>query len=163
MLIRNRARSKCESRRRGAVIVEFALVAPVFLILITGIIELGRAIVVQQLLTNVSRDGARIAGYDSTTSTSTVTTAVDSYLANVGVSGATTTVSPNPPSLASDGQSVTVTVSGSPDDGSGMPPSTGRVVPGTRCSAIATTWTRVTIPVPPDRPVTTGMVPARAA
>ena len=111
MLIRNRARSKCESRRRGAVIVEFALVAPVFLILITGIIELGRAIVVQQLLTNASREGARIAGYDSTTSTSTVTTAVDSYLANVGVSGATTTVSPNPPSLASDGQSVTVTVS----------------------------------------------------
>jgi Flp pilus assembly protein TadG len=100
-----------ESRRRGAAIVEFAVVAPVFLILITGIIELGRGIVVQQLLTNASREGARIGGYDSTTSASTVTTAVNNYLSNVGISGATTTVSPNPPSLASDGQSVTVTVS----------------------------------------------------
>ena len=111
MLKRNRARSKTESRRRGAAMVEFALVAPVFLILITGIIELGRAVVVQQLLTNASREGARIGGYNSTTSTSTVTTAVNSYLTNVGISGAATTVSPNPPSLASGGQSVTVTVS----------------------------------------------------
>ena len=111
MLIRNRTGSHYKSRRRGAAIVEFALVAPVFLILITGVVELGRGIVVQQLLTNASREGARIGGYDTTTSTSTVTTAVNSYLTNVGISGATTTVSPNPPSLASDGQSVSVTVS----------------------------------------------------
>jgi Flp pilus assembly protein TadG len=91
--------------------VEFAVVAPVFLILITGIIELGRAIVVQQLLTNASREGARIGGYDTTNSTSTVTTAVNSYLSNVRISGATTTVSPNPLSSAKDGDSVSVTVS----------------------------------------------------
>lgn len=111
MLVRNCIRSKGKSCRRGAAMVEFAVVAPVFLILITGIIELGRAIVVQQLLTNASREGARIGGYDSTTSTSTVATAVNSYLTNVGISGATTTVSPDPPSLASNGQPVTVTVS----------------------------------------------------
>src|SRR5258708_32314244 len=111
MFIRNRDRSKRETRCRGAATVEFAIVAPVFLIMITGIMELGRAIVVQQLLTNASREGARIGGYDTTTSTSTVTTAVNSYLSNVGISGATTVVTPNPPSLASDGQSVTVMVS----------------------------------------------------
>lgn len=111
MLIRNRNRSKCEPRRRGAAMVEFAVVAPVFLILITGIIELGRAIVVQQLLTNASREGARIGGYDTTMSTSTVTTAVNSYLSNVRISGATTTISPNPLSSAKDGDSVSVTVS----------------------------------------------------
>lgn len=111
MLIRNRVRSHRKPRRRGAAIVEFAIVAPVFLILITGIVELGRGIVVQQLLTNASREGARIGGYDTTMSTATVTSAVNSYLFNVGISGATTTVSPNPPSLASDGQSVSVTVS----------------------------------------------------
>ena len=74
MVIRNRARSKKDSRRRGAAMVEFALIAPVFLILVTGIVELGRGIVVQQLLTNASRQGARIGGYDTTMSTSTVTT-----------------------------------------------------------------------------------------
>ncbi|HEY2250279.1 MAG TPA: TadE family protein, partial [Planctomycetaceae bacterium] len=94
MLIRNHDRSKCEPRRRGAATVEFAIVAPIFLIMITGVIELGRAIVVQQLLTNASREGARVGGYDTTTSTSTVTTSVNSYLSNVGISGATTTVSP---------------------------------------------------------------------
>ena len=91
--------------------VEFAVVAPVFLIMITGIMELGRAIVVQQLLTNASREGARIGGYDTTTTTSTVTTAVNSYLSNVGISGATTVVSPNALSTAKDGDSVSVTVS----------------------------------------------------
>lgn len=111
MLIRNRNTSKCESRRRGAAMVEFAVVAPVFLILITGIIELGRAIVVQQLLTNASREGARIGSYDTTNSSSTVTTAVNSYLSNVGISGATTTITPGTLSSAKDGDSVSVKVS----------------------------------------------------
>src|SRR5579872_6378435 len=111
MLMKSRCRSKSAPLRRGAATVEFAVVAPVFLIMIIGIMELGRGIVVQQLLTNASREGARIGGYDSTTSASTVTTAVNSYLSNVGISSATTTVSPDPPSLASDGQSVSVTVS----------------------------------------------------
>lgn len=97
--------------RKGAALVEFALVAPIFLILIAGVIELGRAIIVQQLLTNASREGARVAGYDSTTQTSTVSSAVSNYLSTVSISSATTTVSPNPPSLAADGQSVSVTVS----------------------------------------------------
>jgi len=111
MLMRNRNRSQSESRRRGAAMVEFAVVAPVFLIMVVGILELGRAIVVQQLLTNASREGARIGGYDTTTSTSTVTTAVNSYLSNLGISGATTTVSPNTLSTLQDGNSVSVTVS----------------------------------------------------
>lgn len=97
--------------RRGAAIVEFALIAPLFLSIIAGIIELGRAIEVVQLLTNASREGARVGSFDSTKQSSTITTAVNAYLSNVGISGATTTVSPNPPSAASNGQSITVTVS----------------------------------------------------
>ncbi len=111
MLMRNRCRSKQASRRHGAATVEFAVVAPVFLIMIIGVMEVGRGIVVQQLLTNASREGARIGSYDSTMTTSTVSTAVNSYLSNVGITGATTTVTPDPPSGASDGQSVSVTVS----------------------------------------------------
>ncbi len=106
----NGKRFKC-ALRRGTAVVEFAVVAPVFLILIVGTIEVGRAMVVVQLLTNASREGARVAGYDTTMSTSTVTNAVNTYLSGVGISNATTTVSPSPPSLAADGQSVSVTVS----------------------------------------------------
>lgn len=101
---------KKSSSRRGAAIVEFAVVVPVFLTLVAGTVELGRAIVVQQLLTNASREGARIAGYNTTLTTSTVTTAVNTYLSNDGITGATTTVSPSPASVAG-GQSISVTVS----------------------------------------------------
>jgi len=104
-------RSSNPTKRRGAAVVEFAFVAPLFLTLIAGTIELGQGIVLMQLLTNASRQGARVAGYDTTTSTSTVTTAVNNYLSNEGISGATTTVTPNPPSGASDGQQVSVSVS----------------------------------------------------
>jgi Flp pilus assembly protein TadG len=99
------------SLRRGAAVVEFAVVAPIFLTLIGGTIELGRAIVVVQHLTNASRGGARIAGYNTTTSSSTVTSAVNTYLTNEGISGATTTVSPSSLSSVADGTQVSVTVS----------------------------------------------------
>jgi Flp pilus assembly protein TadG len=96
--------------RRGTAVVEFALVAPLFLMIVIGVIEIGRATMVQELLTNASREGARVAGNDTTVLTSSVRTAVNNYLSGVGISDATTSVSPDPPSGASDGQSVTVTV-----------------------------------------------------
>src|SRR5690242_8871537 len=80
------------SWRRGAALVEFAVIAPIFLTMTGGMIELGRAIVVVQHLTNASREGARIAGYNTTTSASTVTSAVNTYLTNEGISGATTAI-----------------------------------------------------------------------
>jgi len=104
-------RSQKRPSRRGAAVVEFAIVAPVFLTLMVGTLEVSRALVVQQLLTNASREGARVGSYDTTTSTSTISSAVNTYLSNEGISGATTTVSPSPPSSAADGQSISVTVS----------------------------------------------------
>jgi Flp pilus assembly protein TadG len=96
-------------RRRGAAIVEFAVVAPIFFVLVLGIIEFGRMVMVQQIITNAAREGARIAVLSNAT-TSQVTTAVTNYLSAGGVTGATTTVNPDPPSTATYGSSVTVTV-----------------------------------------------------
>ena len=90
--------------------MEFAVVAPLFFLLILGMVEFGRMMMVQQVLTNASREGARIAVLDNTT-TADVTTAVDSYLSSGTISGATITISPDPPSTAGYGQPVTVTVS----------------------------------------------------
>jgi len=96
--------------RRAAAAVEFAVVAPVFLLLVFGMIEYGRMVMVYQVITNASREGARAAVLDGAT-TNSVTTAVNDYLTTGAVSGATVTVSPDPPSGAQNGDPVTVTVS----------------------------------------------------
>jgi Flp pilus assembly protein TadG len=72
-------------------------------------IEYGRCVLVQQMLTNASREGARRAVLDNAT-TADVTGVVSDYLARGSVTGATIVVSPDPPSTAGMGQPVTVTV-----------------------------------------------------
>ncbi len=93
--------------RRGAAVVEFAIVAPVLLLLVFGMIEYGRLIMVQQVLTNATREGARRAVLDGAT-TSAVTSVVTDYLSTSHISGAVITVTPNPPSNAAFGEPVTV-------------------------------------------------------
>lgn len=95
--------------RRGAAAVEFALVAPIFFVFVFGLIEFGRLVMVQQILTNAAREGCRVAILTTATTTSVKNT-VTNYLTSAGISGATPTVSPDPPSSATSGQSVTVTV-----------------------------------------------------
>ncbi len=66
---------------------------------------------VQQILTNASREGARLAVLDSQTALAAeVTTKVTTYLKNSGVSGATVTMNPAEPTSAAYGDPVTVTV-----------------------------------------------------
>jgi Flp pilus assembly protein TadG len=48
-------------RRRGTAAIEFAAVAPVLFILVIGVWEVGRLIQVHQILTNATREGARLA------------------------------------------------------------------------------------------------------
>src|SRR5262245_45607503 len=95
------------SCRFGASATEFAVVAPVFFLMIVGFIEFGRALMVQQVLVNASRVGARQAVTTSAT-TSTVQTAVQQYTAGVAVPGVSVSVSPNP-ATAAPGTTITVT------------------------------------------------------
>jgi len=114
-------RASRSRKRRGVAAVEFAIVAPFLILLLFGIIECGRAIMVQQVLTNASREGARRAILEATT-TSEVTTIVSDYLTNGSIAGATVTVSPTPLSSAGFGDPVTVTVSVPYDQVSWIPP-----------------------------------------
>jgi hypothetical protein len=50
--------------RRGAVAVEFAIVAPILLALVLGMIELGRAFEMKNMLEVAAREGARFASMD---------------------------------------------------------------------------------------------------
>ena len=84
--------------RDGAALVEMALVLPLFLMIVLGIMEFGRAMMVSNLLANASREGARLAVTTGTTNTD-VTTAVKSFLqtaigAKSGDIGVTITVTP---------------------------------------------------------------------
>jgi Flp pilus assembly protein TadG len=121
MIIENqnttRARRDCFGMRRsasrlrkGTAVVEFAVVAPIFFLFVMGMIEFGRMVMVEQVITNAAREGARVGVLDNSTS-STVTTAANKYLTSAGVSSATVTCSPDPPSSATYASPVSVTVS----------------------------------------------------
>ena len=101
-------RRRPPGQRRGVAAVEFAIVAPIFFLMVIGIIEIGRAMMVQQVLINAARVGARRAVMLSSDQQSVVD-AVKEYAAGVGVTGVATSVSPNP-ATATAGQPVTVNV-----------------------------------------------------
>ena len=111
--VRNRKLDKlCGSfrkQRRGAAVVEFAVVAPIFVLLVFGMIEFGRMVMVQQVITNASREGARRAVLDGA-ATQDVVDLINDYLASGSISSATVTVTPDPPGNAAFGEPVTVLV-----------------------------------------------------
>jgi Flp pilus assembly protein TadG len=101
--------TRTRTSRRGAAAAEFAIVAPLLFLLILGIVEFGRLMMVQQTLINAVREGARKATLPGTT-TSQVQSTVDTYLKNGGVNGADpASVSPDP-STAAAGDAMTVKV-----------------------------------------------------
>ena len=70
-------RQRCH--RTGSAAVEFALVAPLFTLLILGGIEVGRALQVQSALDNAVREGCRGYAASTTTLTSGYQTGTASY------------------------------------------------------------------------------------
>jgi len=91
----SRSPAICAKRRRdGATAVEFACVAPVFFLLILGMIELGRGIMVRHMLTNAARVGCRVAVLEGKAN-SDVSAAVNSTLKIVGISGDSVTITVN--------------------------------------------------------------------
>jgi Flp pilus assembly protein TadG len=77
--------------RRGVAIIEFALVAPIFFITVLGLVEIGRACMVTQLLTEAARRGCR-AGVIEGTSSSSIQQAASDFLTGVGINGETADV-----------------------------------------------------------------------
>jgi Flp pilus assembly protein TadG len=89
--------TKSQSRnknRRGTATVELALVLPLFFMVVLGIIEFGRAMMVSNVVTNAAREGARMAVIDGSTNTS-VQQAINAMLTQatgVSASSVTTTI-----------------------------------------------------------------------
>lgn len=96
-------RASRSDRRRGASAVEMALVTPLFLMLMFGITEFGRAMMVSKMVANAAREGARTAVLDGATNAE-VTSQVQAYMksamglpaSNVSVAISTSPAAGNP-------------------------------------------------------------------
>jgi Flp pilus assembly protein TadG len=98
--------------RRGAALVESAIVMPLVILLVFGVIEYGWMFLKSQEICNAARGGAR-AGIRFGANAGTVTSAVTTAMTNAGMSGSgyTVTLTPSDPTTLSPGQSLTVQVS----------------------------------------------------
>ena len=96
--------------RVGAAVVEFAVVGPLMIMLTMGMMEVGRAVMVKQLLVNASREGARMAILPSATSQNVIAQ-VQSQLAASSINGTTVTLTPSLLQNAPAGTPVTVAIS----------------------------------------------------
>jgi Flp pilus assembly protein TadG len=90
-------------------VVELAFTAPLLFLITFGMIDIGRAVMVQNLITNAARDGARAAALDGATAAE-IEASVVSFLNASSVPGATATISPNPLTSAGWGDPVSCTV-----------------------------------------------------
>jgi Flp pilus assembly protein TadG len=101
-------------RRRGATAAEFAVVAPLFFLIVLGFIELGRGLMIQHLMTNAARQGCRVAVIEGKT-TADINAAVLNVLGGQGIQGDAVSVQVNDAaanaSSANPGDEITVTVS----------------------------------------------------
>jgi len=92
---------------RGQSLVEFALTAPVFFLVVAGLIHFGMTMHAQQVITNASFIGARRAGQPSADA-GTVQTAVTNYCEQAGLDPSKLSVDTNMGTATSD---IQVTVS----------------------------------------------------
>jgi len=76
----------CPRRKRAAAIVEMAVVAPLVLTLLFGIIEFGWIFMVTQTLTSAAREGCRTAVLEGSTDTD-IYNRVDQVMQNAGITG----------------------------------------------------------------------------
>lgn len=97
---------------RGAAAVEFAIVLPLLVLVLFGIVEFSLMYNRQQALHAAAREGARVASIETSTQ-SAITAAVDGALSGTSFSSSRTiTISPNntQPCLNNVGNTVTVMV-----------------------------------------------------
>ena len=84
-------KSRRRGQRRGAAAVEFALVATVFFMFVFAIFEIGRLVMLQQIMGEACRQGARRAILENATETAVVDL-VKARLSANSVPGATVTI-----------------------------------------------------------------------
>jgi Flp pilus assembly protein TadG len=98
--------------RRGAALVEAAIVTPLVMLLVMGCVEYGWMMLKAQDISNAARRGAR-AGALAWSTSSDINTAVSAAMTQAGLdsSGYVVTITPSDPTTLSSGANLTVRVS----------------------------------------------------
>lgn len=104
MWIPCRRRRPTEDRRRAGAIVEFAVILPLLLMILFGIIEFGYVFMVRQSLQHAAREGARLASLQ--TSQAPYANVID----RINVIMAPTNVAIDPPAITQGPCQETVTI-----------------------------------------------------
>ena len=93
----------------GQAVVEFALLLPILVALVMGVLDMARAYSVLQMVSNAAREGARVAILPVSTN-AVITNAVETTLSDAGQTGCNA-AGENWGESGSEGSSTTVTVS----------------------------------------------------
>jgi Flp pilus assembly protein TadG len=83
--------AKAERTCRGQSLVEFTLVLPMFLLLLIGIAEFGRAWMTRNILTGASREAVRVAAIQG--NNASALSRANGILSSAGISGASVNIS----------------------------------------------------------------------
>ncbi len=96
-------------RARGQSLIEMAFITPIFLVMLVGMVEYGRVLLTQHVITNAAREGARLAVVFGASDT-TVQSTVNSLISNgsLTLSKATITIAGNG---GATGSTASVTIS----------------------------------------------------
>ena len=102
-------------RQTGSNLVEFALVSPLLLVLVFGIVDFSLALYDKAVVTNASREGARagmVYRYPDRVDDTEIQTVINNYLGSrlVNFGGSPPTVTITRGGAGSSGDSLTVTV-----------------------------------------------------
>ena len=100
---------KVAGKRRGAATVEFAFVAPIMILFMFGMVEIGGLMMIKNAATHASREGARLAVTPTATSAEVQQRVMEQIRMYTNAS-ASVIVSPSELALASPGDMVTVRV-----------------------------------------------------
>lgn len=93
--MRTRCRIKCLGDSRGQSLVEFALCAFLLVMLMLGVVEIGRMVLVYTTCANAAKAGVRYAevhGADSAATTTDVQTVVQNYLSAAPLTATNATI-----------------------------------------------------------------------
>ena len=106
-----KAQALRRKKQEGASLVEFSVIAPIFVVLLFGLVEFGMAIYDKGVLTNASREGARFGVvYSNPRKTSTdIRSQVQTYLTNAGFTDTATINVTGAGGNSGDSLQVTVT------------------------------------------------------
>ena len=109
--------------RRGAAVVELAIVLPIFVLLVIGAIDVGRAIMVRHKLVEAARGACRLHAIQDDVSAEQVSDMIDLLMADADLQGFSVTLDPPLKAGIQHLAPVTATISIPYDDVAWLPTS----------------------------------------